>query len=70
MSLRDEIESCVLTFSFHADERPTPYKICTNEIIKKIEKRIDELENNVDINKGSWYNGYWNALETVKEMLK
>jgi len=49
MSLRDEIETLVLTFSYHADEQGA-YQICANEILKMIEKRISE-----EISKNSHY---------------
>jgi len=42
MSFRDEIETLVLTFSYHADEQGA-YQICANEILKMIEKRIDSI---------------------------
>ena len=40
MGLRDQIESRVLTFSYHATEYGA-YKICTDEIIKIINEWLD-----------------------------
>ena len=42
-TLRDNIESCILTFSYHVDEKGA-YKICANEVIKEIAKRIDQIK--------------------------
>jgi len=62
MGLRDQIESRVLTFSYHADEQGA-YKICTDEIIKTITEWLDErigqlrfFEESVDNNKEYRFN--------------
>ena len=60
MSLRDRIEAMVLTYGYHADEQGA-YKICTDEIIKEIEKRIDGLDKELPS---------CGALVRVKELLK
>ena len=66
-TLRDDIETRVLTFGHHADETEA-YKICTNEIIKLIEKRIvDELKTKHPKN---LYGAYNTGLDDVMEMLK
>ncbi len=40
------------------------------QILKLFEKRIDEKLELIDKTRGYFYSGYYNGMESVKEMLK